>query len=118
MSPHQRGERAQQAAQANGTEVVPATPPPPELEQVLVPAAPRSPAREELLREVRIRLQAETVSAFSQLLDVPQAEVRTRIQGIVDGVITRHRFAVTRDERQRLIDEMVHDVTGFGPLDA
>jgi pilus assembly protein CpaF len=115
MSLMQRVERAQQAAQANGTEVVPVSPPPPEL--VLAPSAPRSPAREELLREVRLRLQAETVSAFSQLLDIPQAEVRTRIQGIVDGVIARHSFAVTREERQRLIEEMVHDVTGFGPLE-
>jgi pilus assembly protein CpaF len=92
--------------------------PDPDVPVTPLSALPRvSPGREELLREVRIRLQTEVVSAFDQLLDIPPAEVRTRIQGIVDGVITRHAFVVTRDERQRLIEEMVHDVTGFGPLE-
>ena len=30
---------------------------------------------------------------------------------------TRHDFAVTREERAGSIEEMVHDVTGFGPLE-
>ena len=98
---------------------VPEVPAVPEIPDAPVkPAASRSSAtREDLLREVRLRLQAETVSAFDQLLDIPPEEVRLRIQNIVDGVITRHDFAVTRDERARLIEEMVHDVTGFGPLE-
>jgi len=113
MSLMQRVEKAQKGA---------AEQPPSENVPVPVMAPPvgpakSSPGREELLREVRIRLQTEIVSAFHDLLDVPQAEVRERITGIVDGVITRHDFAVTRDERLRLIEEMVHDVTGFGPLE-
>ena len=33
------------------------------------------------------------------------------------GTSAQYGFAVTREERLRLVDEMVHDVTGFGPLE-
>jgi pilus assembly protein CpaF len=85
--------------------------------QAAPPPPGRAAAREALLHEVRLRLQTEVVSAFDQLLDVPPAEVRTRIEGIVDRVINLHQFAVTRDERQHLVEEMIHDVTGLGPLE-
>ena len=109
MSLMQRVEKAQQGGEQPPVAVVPVAPP--------VSTQPRSPGREALLREVRLRLQTEIVSAFDQLLDIPPAEVRSKIQGIVDEVIARHDFAVTREERGRLIEEMVHDVTGFGPLE-
>ena len=112
MSLMQRVERAQKGAVEQPPSANVPVP-------VMAPTATAksSPGREDLLREVRIRLQTEIVSAFNDLLDVSPEEVRERIAGIVDGVIARHDFAVTRDERLRLIEEMVHDVTGFGPLE-
>ena len=112
MSLMQRVERAQKGAVEQPPSANVPVP-------VMAPTATAksSPGREDLLREVRIRLQTEIVSAFNDLLDVSPEEVRERIAGIVDGVISRHDFAVTRDERLRLIEEMVHDVTGFGPLE-
>ncbi|MFL5725020.1 MAG: ATPase, T2SS/T4P/T4SS family [Chloroflexota bacterium] len=109
-------ERAQQLQQqsAEAAKAEPVAPPPP---VVPVMAGPTNPAREALLREVRLRLQTEIVSAFDQLLDIPQAEIRTRIQAIVDRIVDLHGFAVTKEERARLVEEMVHDVTGFGPLE-
>ena len=80
-------------------------------------AAP-TPAREELIHQVRLRLQTEVVGAFKSLLEAKEgAEVRNKIEALVDRVIDQSGFAVTRDERSRLVDEMVHDVTGFGPLE-
>ena len=76
-----------------------------------------APAREELIREVRIRLQGEVVGAFKTLLDAKENEVHERIEVLVDRVIAQGGFAVTREERERLVEEMVHDVTGFGPLE-
>ena len=88
------------------------------------PATPRGsmrptgqPTRDDLIREVRLKLQAEVVGAFKTLLDAKEAEVHPKIERLVDTVITRGGFAVTRDERERLVEEMVHDVTGFGPLE-
>src|SRR5690349_4589757 len=82
----------------------------------LMRAAP-APGRDDLIRDVRIRLQGEVVNAFKTLLDAKDTEVHERMEGLVDRVIAQGGFAVTRDERERLVEEMVHDVTGFGPLE-
>jgi pilus assembly protein CpaF len=75
------------------------------------------PERETLLHEVRLRLQEEIVGAFSSLVDAKPAEAQAKIEALVDRVITVHGFAVTRDERLKLVQEMVDDVTGLGPLE-
>jgi pilus assembly protein CpaF len=77
----------------------------------------RTPVREDLIREVRLRLQTEVVSAFKALLEAKDGDVRATIEPLVDRVVAAGGFAITRAERERLIDEMVHDVTGFGPLE-
>jgi pilus assembly protein CpaF len=114
MSLLQRVERAQQEASSpNAGQLVPVMPP--------APAPAQTPAqlagREDLLRSIRLRLQAEVISAFDTLLDDKVTDIPTKITGIVDRTLALHGFAVTRDERLRLIDEMANDVTGFGPLE-
>ncbi len=76
-----------------------------------------APVRDDLIREVRLRLQTEVVGAFATLLDAKEADVQGKIEGLVDRVIGQFGFAVTGEERSRLVGEMVHDVTGFGPLE-
>ena len=71
----------------------------------------------ELLNQVRVRLQSEVVGAFKILLEAKDGDVRATIEPLVDRVVEQGGFAVTREERTRLVDEMVHDVTGFGPLE-
>jgi pilus assembly protein CpaF len=111
MSLMQRVERAQQGIDVASPSVpVPVMAPTP-------PSAAQVSGREELLRNIRLRLQAEVISAFDSLIDAKPTEIRGKIEGIVDRTITLHGFAVTRDERLRLIDEMANDVTGFGPLE-
>ena len=87
----------------------PAAPPP--------TAALRTPARDQLFREIRFHLQSEVVNAFDGLIDATPADARTKIEGIVDRTVAAHGFAVTREERSRLIEEVADDVTGFGPLE-
>jgi len=92
MSLRQRVERAQQGADIpNAGAVVPVAPPAP-------PTQTRVPAREALLREIRLRLQSEVVDAFGSLLEGPATGVRSKIEGLVDQVLRLHGFAVTRDE--------------------
>jgi pilus assembly protein CpaF len=113
MSLLRRVERAQQVLAGSGSgELVPVMEPPP-----VLPPQPRTPAREALLLDLRHRLVEEIINAFDTLLDDKVVDVRTKIEGIVDRTIATHGFAVTRDERTRLVDEMADDVTGFGPLE-
>ena len=83
-------------------------------------ATPRTsadPAREELLRSLAVRLQQEFSTAFGSRLDASPSDLPVRIGEIVDRVVREAGFAVTRDERKRLIDGMMQEVTGLGPLE-
>jgi len=115
MSLLQRVERAQQRTETQTADaLVPAAPP--------VPPVPQNPAqvaaREELLRIIRVRLQDEVMVAFDALLDVADpADLKGRVEVIIDRVIAANGFAVTRDERLRLADELVSEISGLGPLE-
>jgi pilus assembly protein CpaF len=114
MSLLQRVERAQQAAEAQQA----GTTPPARALVPVPPTTPRSAARDEMLREIKQRLQDEVVSAFDLLLDTAKTgDVRSKIAGMVDRTIGQYEYAVTQDERTQLIGEMVDDVTGLGPLE-
>ena len=111
MSLMRRVERAQRARkeEAPSGALVPVAPPPPQ---------PTGGAtRQGVMAELRLRLQAEVINAFGSLLDSQPAELQGKIEGIVDRVIAQSDFAVTRDERVRLVESMMHDVTGFGPIE-
>jgi pilus assembly protein CpaF len=114
MSLLQRVERVRQGADIeNGGAMVPVAPPPPP-----PPTPARVSAREELLRDVRVRLQGEVMTASASLLDASNAaDIHSEVEAIVDRIIGLHGFAVTRDERLRLIEEMVDEISGFGPLE-
>jgi pilus assembly protein CpaF len=81
------------------------------------PAVGRNAVREEMLHDIRVRLQGEIINAFDTLLDGTNTDTRTKIEGIVDRVIEANNFAVNRDERLRLVQEMLNEITGFGPLE-
>jgi pilus assembly protein CpaF len=81
------------------------------------PATARTQARDGMLHDLRVRMQTEVINAFNTLLDGTTTDTRTKVEGIVDRVIEANGFAVTRDERVRLVDEMLHEITGFGPLE-
>jgi pilus assembly protein CpaF len=112
MSLMQRVERAQQVAE--NTSALTVVPP---VSPVVLTTSSRVPEREELLRNVRLRLQEEIVGAFNTLVDATPADARAKIEALVDRVMVAQGFVVTRDERLRLILEMVNDVTGLGPLE-
>ena len=74
--------------------------------------------REQQLREVRDALQAEVIASSAELFSAVDNEaLHNRIAGIVDRMLAANSFAVTREERNRLIDEVVAEVTGLGPLE-
>jgi pilus assembly protein CpaF len=125
----QRVEREQRRAAAAATASTTATvespgdgPVAPDAEVATVqPARPRqplTPAREALLGEIRRKVQDEVIGSFKTLLDATDpSEVRTRIATMVDKAILDGQFSVTREERAALVDELVHEITGFGPIE-
>ena len=112
MSLLERVERAQQPVDGpKASALEPVVPPP-------APTPQRVAARDELLREIRLRLQDEIQVAFTTLLDIANLEeLRVKVEGIVDRVINANGFAVTRAERLRLVEELIGEVGGLGPLE-
>jgi pilus assembly protein CpaF len=77
----------------------------------------RNAAREGLLHDIRVLLQGQVINAFDTLLDGTATDTKTKVERMVDGLIDKNNFAVTRDERVRLVREMIDEITGFGPLE-
>ncbi|TAL08432.1 MAG: CpaF family protein [Chloroflexota bacterium] len=115
MSLLQRVEKAQQGA-GTTSDAVPndaASAPP-----SATARPPRDPGREALLSDIRGRVQTEAIRAFEALLDANNpGDVRSLIASLIDDIITREKFSVTRPERQGLVEDIVHEVTGLGPLE-
>jgi pilus assembly protein CpaF len=78
--------------------------------------------REETLRDIRHLLESEIVDVLSAKLDLSNpAEVRDGLVGVVDEFIDEfvvaHDLKLTKSEQQRLIQGVVNEVAGFGPLE-
>ena len=79
---------------------------------------PQATAREGLLRDIRLRLVDQIVSESQALFGATDAaEVHARVGTLVDRIIAANGYAVTRDERARLVDEVVAEIGGFGPIE-
>jgi pilus assembly protein CpaF len=91
----------------------------PTVPQGAPPTAPRrrDSAREGLHQTIRVRLQREVIGAFDSLLVGEAGAMNGKIEGLVDRVLRANNFAVTRDERQRFVQEMIQEIAGFGPLE-
>ena len=110
MSLLKRVERAQRGpGDPSDSALVPVAP--------AAPAPPRGPGRGEQIGDIRLQLQREVIAAFSDLVDAKPEDIAAKMEGIVDRVITEGDLAVTGEERQKLVDQMIHDVTGFGPIE-
>jgi pilus assembly protein CpaF len=105
----QRVERAQRGAD------LPVAPIP---EEPAPPKVSRLPSRDALLADIRHRIQDEVIAQFEVLIEATDnAEVRGRIVALVDQIITEREFSVTREERLGLVEEVVQEITGFGPIE-
>jgi len=114
MSLLQRMERAQKNASqqtADPARVAVAAPPPPPVR------TSGGKSREEFLRQIRLQLQDAVVRAFRGQLDITGPETRVKVEELVESALAQQGFAVTREERGRLVDEVINDLTGFGPLE-
>jgi pilus assembly protein CpaF len=71
-----------------------------------------------MLADIRNRVQHEVIGSFHTLVDIADPnEARNRIVEIVNRTILEHSYSVTREERLGLVDDVVHEITGFGPLE-
>jgi pilus assembly protein CpaF len=107
-----RIEQAQQGADTQSAGTVARVPPP------AAPTHAQVTVREDYLSKVRLDLLDQVIGASDSLFGTAGAnDVHSKVEAIVDQTIDAKRFTVRRDERLRLIEEVIAEIGGFGPLE-
>ncbi len=92
----------------------PAQPPKPPAEGPLSQSA--SPTRD-AQRDVRSRLQSRIINNLDPRLDLSDAKaVKSSIEEMFNKFIDEDGIVVTRVERQRMLEQIMDEILGFGPI--
>src|SRR5205809_287566 len=111
----QRPAGQQPAAPAPGTPPPPGGPPKPPSEGPLTQSA--SPTRD-ANRDVRIKLQTRIINNLDPRLDLADAKaVRSSIEEMFNKFIDEEGVVVTRVERQKMLESILDEILGFGPIE-
>ena len=74
------------------------------------------PARDGM-RDVRIQIQTKIINNLDPRLDLSDAKkVRTEIEGMFNRFLDEEGSVVTRVERQRMLEQILDEILGFGPI--
>jgi pilus assembly protein CpaF len=89
---------------------------------VPAPAPPRVSAREENFRAIRAKVGEAVADALSSRIDLSdpsgvRQSLAKEIDEIVAGYITDNELSLTREERRRLVEGVIDEVAGFGPIE-
>jgi len=116
-----RGEAAGPPGAAETSAVVPSAPA--SSQPQVQPTAPRPvSAREENFRAIRAKIGEAVADQLSHRIDLSDPQgVRAQMSGELDifvaDYIRDNDLSLTRDERQRLVQGVIDEVAGFGPIE-
>jgi pilus assembly protein CpaF len=103
------------APQAPGAPPPAGGPPKPPAEGPLTQSA--APARD-ANRDVRIKLQTRIINNLDPRLDLADAKaVRSSIEEMFNKFIDEEGVVVTRVERQKMLESILDEILGFGPIE-
>ena len=112
MSLLQRIERVQQetGTQASAGSAAPV--------QTSIPTPSLTGDHDAYLNSVRLHLLDGVIAASDSLVDqTGETDIRPLVATVIDRIIFANRFMVSREERMRLIDDVIAEITGFGPIE-
>jgi len=79
--------------------------------------ASASPVRDAYL-DLKTRVQNKLLAEMDPSLDVTRTdEVRATIENLYDAVLAEENIILSRVERQRLFEQIVAEILGFGPIE-
>jgi pilus assembly protein CpaF len=84
-----------------------------------IPAKPAGGAlARDLLRDARLRIQEKVIEALNPKLDLSnKAEVRREIEEKFNRAVEEDGINLTRTERLRMLEEIVDEIVGLGPIE-
>ena len=114
-----RIEQAQQGADTKsaGTVARPSSPVSPTLTPPGVRPAPVG-VRDDRLSNIKLRLLDQVIEASSSLRDaVDKTDLRNKVEALVDRAISANAFPIRREERLSLVEDVLAEIEGFGPIE-
>jgi pilus assembly protein CpaF len=91
--------------------------PPSRLEELRIRRAP-DPQRRDTFFELKERIQDKLIAELDPQMDISKTdEVRRTIEDMYDQILVQEGTMLTRQERQRLFEQIVAEILGFGPLE-
>jgi pilus assembly protein CpaF len=101
--------RIEQGQQVSGT--------PSRLEELRIRRAP-DPQRRDTFFELKERIQDKLIAELDPQMDISKTdEVRRTIEDMYDQILVQEGTMLTRQEKQRLFEQIVAEILGFGPLE-
>jgi pilus assembly protein CpaF len=80
--------------------------------------APPGSKQRDTYYDLKNRVQNKLLSELDPSMDVSQtAEVRRTIEELFESILTEERIVLSRPERRRLFEQIVHEILGLGPLE-
>jgi len=68
--------------------------------------------------DLKTRVQSKLISELDPSMDVTKTdEVRSNIEELFDSVLAEESYVLSRAERQRLFEQIVAEILGYGPLE-
>jgi pilus assembly protein CpaF len=87
------------------------------LEELRARRAPVASTRDAFF-ELKERIQDKLIAELDPQMDISQTdEVRHTIEEMYDQILAQEGTILTRQERQRLFEQIVAEILGFGPLE-
>jgi pilus assembly protein CpaF len=100
--------RIEQGQQVSGT--------PSRLDELRIRRAPEQ--RRDTFFELKERIQDKLIAELDPQMDISKTdEVRHTIEDMYDQILVQEGTMLTRQERQRLFEQIVAEILGFGPLE-
>ena len=89
---------------------------PSRMRELRVRRQPMAPARD-AYHEIKGRVQNRLIAELDPKMDISQTdEVRTTIEELFDAILNEENIILGRAERQRLFEQIVAEILGYGPL--
>jgi pilus assembly protein CpaF len=90
---------------------------PSRLRELRVRRQPTAPARDAYL-DLKSRVQNKLIAELDPKMDISQTdEVRETIEELFDSILVEENIILSRMERQRLFEQIVAEILGYGPIE-
>jgi pilus assembly protein CpaF len=79
-----------------------------------------STARSGQINEIKKEIRQELIDNLSDVIyrkNISDSELSLRVRGEVQGIINQKAYPLTVIEKSNIIDDLINDVTGYGPIE-